>query len=328
MTLAVEFQTPKISFIVTCFNKALFIRECLLSIKEQSYLNKEIIVVNDCSTDESLKIAEQFAAENQDIAVKIVNNAKNLGQLASFIEGLKVAEGEFVTLTDGDDVLFKEFGAAHIKTHLSTVVAMTTSRQIEIDKNNTIHSLKSIDCPFINLSDFKENTKFTKDMFSSEFEHKDFDVKFLDNKKHPFATWHWSPSSSAVIRKSVCDFLMNLKNPQNIKITADKFIFSFAHLIGSSAIIDAPLYAYRRHESNYSEANKVLGNKKYLTEKTQKNYIRNNILIRYEMWKFVTSNKNIFEKQFNHAGYIEILHKIIFSFDLSTLKSALKSLWV
>lgn len=328
MTLAVEFQTPKISFIVTCFNKALFIRECLLSIKEQTYLNREIVVVNDCSTDESLNIVEQFAKENQDITVKIINNKKNLGQLASFIEGLKVAEGEFVTLTDGDDVLFTDFAAAHIKTHLSTVVAMTTSRQIEIDENNTIHSLKSADCPFVKLSDFSENTKFSPEMFSSEFENKNFEVKFLDNKKHPFATWHWSPSTSAVIRKSVCEFLLNLKNPEKIQITADKFVFSFAHLIGSSAVIDAPLYAYRRHESNYSEANKVLGNKKYLTAKTQKNYIKNNLLIRFEMWKFITSNKKVFEKRFNHAGYIGILHKIIFSFDLSTLKSALKSLWV
>ena len=121
---------------------------------------------------------------------------------------------------------------------------------------------------------------------------------------------------------------MNLKNPEKIQITADKFVFSFAHLIGSSAVIDAPLYAYRRHKNNYSEANKVLGNKKYLTAKTQKNYIKNNLLIRFEMWKFITSNKKVFEKQVNHAGYIGILHKIIFSFDLSTLKSALKSLWV
>ena len=75
MTLAVEFQTPKISFIVTCFNKALFIRECLLSIKEQTYLNREIIVVNDFSTDESLNIVEQFAKENQDITVKIIKIA-------------------------------------------------------------------------------------------------------------------------------------------------------------------------------------------------------------------------------------------------------------
>lgn len=328
MTLTVEFNAPKISFIVTCFNKALFIEECLLSIKYQSYINKELIIIDDCSTDNSLDIIEKFKSENRDLKVKIVKNQKNSGQLASFIAGLKVAEGEFVTLTDGDDVLFSDFAAAHIKTHLATTAALTSARQIEIDEKGTVHSFKSSDCPFIKPDDFLENVKFYPEMFSSNFENKDFKVKFLSNKKYSFATWHWSPSSSAVLRKSVCELLLSLNNPSEIKITADKFIFSFAHIIGSSALIDAPLYAYRRHNDNFSKANKLLGSDKYLKAETQKNYIRNNILIRSVMWNFITQNKNFFEERFNHAGYIGILNKIIFSFDLSTLKSALKSLWV
>ncbi|MCR5261470.1 MAG: glycosyltransferase [Candidatus Gastranaerophilales bacterium] len=326
--MSIEFFAPKISFIVTCYNKEQFIEECLLSIKEQSWVNKELIVVDDCSTDKSLEVVEKFAVQNSDMSIKILRNNKNIGQLASFLEGIKNADGEFVTLTDGDDVLFAEFAAAHINTHLHTTVAMTSARQIEIDEKGVVHSFMSADCPFHKPADFTENIKFDPKMYSCEFEEKDFDVKFLSNKKYPFATWYWSPSTSAVIRKSVCEMLLKLKNPSEIKITADKFIFSFAHIIGSSALINAPLYAYRRHSSNYSLANKMTGSNRYLKKGTQKNYIRNNFLIRGEMWKFITSNKKYFEEQFNHAGYIGLLHKIIFSFDLSTLKSALKSLWV
>ena len=326
--MTIKFSTPKISFIVTCYNKALYLKECLLSIKEQSYVNKEIVVVDDCSSDESVSVIENFKAENPDIDVKIVRNKQNVGQLTSFLNGVKVADGEFVTLTDGDDVLFSEFAAAHIKTHLNTTVALTSARQIEIDEDGTVHSMKSSDCPFLSLENFSENVKFTPDMFSTDFETKDFEVKVLDSKKYSFATWHWSPSSSAVIRKSVCDYLLHLKNPEKIKITADKFIFSFAHLIGSSAIIDAPLYAYRRHGENNSKAIPMTGSEKYHKKSTQKNYIRNNLLIRTVVWHFVTENKALFAEQFNHGGYIKILNKIIFSFDLSTIKSVLKSLWV
>lgn len=326
--MTIKFSTPKISFIVTCYNKALYLKECLLSIKEQSYVNKEIVVVDDCSSDESVSVIENFKAENPYIDVKIVRNKQNVGQLTSFLNGVKVADGEFVTLTDGDDVLFSEFAAAHIKTHLNTTVALTSARQIEIDEDGTVHSMKSSDCPFLSLENFSENVKFTPDMFSTDFETKDFEVKVLDSKKYSFATWHWSPSSSAVIRKSVCDYLLHLKNPEKIKITADKFIFSFAHLIGSSAIIDAPLYAYRRHGENYSKAIPMTGSEKYHKKSTQKNYIRNNLLIRTVVWHFVTENKALFAEQFNHGGYIKILNKIIFSFDLSTIKSVLKSLWV
>lgn len=326
--MTIKFSTPKISFIVTCYNKALYLKECLLSIKEQSYVNKEIVVVDDCSSDESVSVIENFKAENPDIDVKIVRNKQNVGQLTSFLNGVKVADGEFVTLTDGDDVLFSEFAAAHIKTHLNTTVALTSARQIEIDEDGTVHSMKSSDCPFLSLENFSENVKFTPDMFSTDFETKDFEVKVLDSKKYSFATWHWSPSSSAVIRKSVCDYLLHLKNPEKIKITADKFIFSFAHLIGSSAIIDAPLYAYRRHGENYSKAIPMTGSEKYHKKSTQKNYIRNNLLIRTVVWHFFTENKALFAEQFNHGGYIKILNKIIFSFDLSTIKSVLKSFWV
>ena len=319
---------PKISFIVTCFNKEKFIEDCLLSIKNQSYENKEIIVIDDCSADNSGEILNNFEKNCSEVPVKIIKNEQNKGQLASFLEGVKAAEGEFVTLTDGDDILCREFAAAHIKTHLNTVVAMTSCRQIEIDENSVIHSLKSTDCPFITLSDFSENVKFESCIFSKDFEIKNFEVKFLSNKKYTFAKWHWSPSTSAVLRKSVCEMLLQIENPSEIKITADKFVFSFAHLIGSSALIDAPLYAYRRHYDNYSLANKVTGNKKYLNTKTQKNYIRNNILIRSEMWNFITKNKEYFLKMFNRSSYLGILKKIIFSFDFSTLKSAVKSLWV
>lgn len=326
--MTIKFSTPKISFIVTCYNKALYLKECLLSIKEQTYVNKEIVVVDDCSTDESVSVIENFKAENPDLDVKIVQNKQNVGQLTSFLNGVKVADGEFVTLTDGDDVLFSEFASAHIKTHLNTTVALTSARQIEIDEDGTVHSLKSSDCPFLSLKNFSENVKFSPNMFSTDFETKDFEVKVLDSKKYSFATWHWSPSSSAVIRKSVCDYLLQIKNPEEIKITADKFIFSFAHLIGSSAIIDAPLYAYRRHGENYSKAIPMTGSEKYHKKSTQKNYIRNNLLIRTVIWRFVTENKALFTEQFNHGGYIRILNKIIFSFDLSTIKSVLKSLWV
>ena len=319
---------PKISFIVTCFNKEKFIEDCLLSIKNQTYSNKELIVIDDCSTDNSFEILKNFDKNCTDFTVKIIRNEKNQGQLASFLNGLENAEGEFVTLTDGDDILCREFASAHVKTHLNTVVALTSCRQIEIDEKNVIHSLKSTDCPFVTLSDFSENVKFESGIFSKDFETKNFNVKFLSNKKYTFAKWHWSPSSSAVIRKSACEPLLLIKNPSKIKITADKFVFSFAHLMGSSALIDAPLYAYRRHDDNYSLANKVIGNKKYLNTRTQKKYIRNNLLIRKEMWNFLTQNREYFLKMFNRASYLGILKKIIFSFDLSTVKSAVKSLWV
>ena len=53
------------------------------------------------------------------------------------------------------------------------------------------------------------------------------EVKILDNDKFSFATWHWGPTTSAMMRKSVCEMLLLIDRAKAIKITADKFMFSF-----------------------------------------------------------------------------------------------------
>ena len=131
-----------------------------------------------------------------------------------------------------------------------------------------------------------------------------------------------------MMRKSVCDMLLLLEKTRKLKITADKFMFSFCHLIGSSAVIYKTLYAYRRHTSNYSLANPVMGNKKYLKEKTQNNYFRNNKKIRSQMFKFIYSNKGFFKEKFNRTNLILIYKRIFFSFDARFFKGLFKSLFI
>ncbi len=323
---------PKVSFIVVSHNFEHFIVDCLNSIKKQTYRNFEIIAVDDLSTDSTSVKIEEFAAENPDLNVKFIKNKENVGQLASFLVGLKEATGEFVSQIDGDDVLFEDYALLHVEAHLRTSVSLTSCQHVDIDENNTLHSIESVDCPQKQDCGFSLKCKDEEGLqtacFPAREPGEDLDVKILSNDKYSFATWHWSPASSGMMRKSVCDMLLQLKNPQKIKITADKFVFSFMHLMGSSAFIYRPLYAYRRHGSNYSLANPVMGSTRYLKTKTQKNYIRNNKLIRQSMLSFVLENYSYFSEKLNRANVARIIKKIIFSFDFSTLKSVIKSLFI
>lgn len=323
---------PKVSFIVISHNFTKFIWGCLESIKNQTYKNFEIIAVDDCSKDDTFKKIEEFQKSNPEIACKIIKNEISRGQLASFLEGLKEASGQFVCAIDGDDLLFPEYCAMHIETHMKTSVALTTCLQAEIDDNNVIHTLSSIDSPQKKQDKFEiENKSF--DDFQSYRHAEGLDkegagVKVLDNNKYSFATWHWGPATSAMMRKSVCDMLLRLDNTRTLKITADKFMFSFCHLIGSSAVIYKVLYAYRRHGNNYSLANPVMGNKKYLKERTQNNYFRNNKKIRAQMFKFISDNKEYFREKINKANLLLLYKKIIFSFDAGFFKGLVKSLFI
>src|SRR5574344_1646308 len=100
---------PLISFVVTSYNYENYILKTLESIKNQTYKNFEIIVVDDSSEDNSVSIINKFITENQDLNIKLIEKVTNSGQLASILTGLREIKGEFVAFIDSDDVLNKDF---------------------------------------------------------------------------------------------------------------------------------------------------------------------------------------------------------------------------
>ena len=95
-----------ISIIVPVFNVELYLKECLESIKKQTYTNLEVIIVDDCSTDNSFNIADNFIKNYKGpIIFKLIKHDKNKGQSAARNTGLGVAKGEYVGFVDSDDYI-------------------------------------------------------------------------------------------------------------------------------------------------------------------------------------------------------------------------------
>lgn len=99
-------MNSKVSIIVPIYNTAKYLEACLNSIKNQTYENLEIILVDDGSTDNSGKIADTFA--KSDKRVKVIHQ-KNAGQSAARNRGLKEASGDFISFIDSDDRIDKTF---------------------------------------------------------------------------------------------------------------------------------------------------------------------------------------------------------------------------
>lgn len=118
-------KQPCISFIVTSYNYAKFIEETVISIKNQTYNNIEIIVVDDYSTDNSIEILEKINN------IKLIKHDKNKGQLASILTGLKQANGDYVSFIDSDDVLFENYAEILIQKLLTTNVAFVSANSEE-----------------------------------------------------------------------------------------------------------------------------------------------------------------------------------------------------
>ena len=266
---------PLVSFVVTSYNYEKYILKTLESIKKQSYKNFEILVVDDCSSDNSCKVVEKFIEENQDLKITLFVQDKNQGQMSAMMRGLKEAQGQFVSFIDSDDILMPDYAKIHVQTHLKTSLAMTSCAIIEIGENNEVHTFNSISSPACET---------VEDLLNTEKN----DYKII--KAH-FGGWHWSPNSSAMYRKASIELLLDYKNTDKWRICPDKFIMNYAHLIGGSAIINAPLIGYRRHSSNAGNCTLVTGDKRLHSDKTTLVNLNNNIKIRPEMIKFLWQEK-------------------------------------
>lgn len=91
---------PLVSVIVPIYNTQEFLPRCLDSILKQTYINMELILVNDGSTDESLSVCEKFA--ERDARIQIISQS-NQGILAAKRAGMKLCQGIYVMFVDSDD---------------------------------------------------------------------------------------------------------------------------------------------------------------------------------------------------------------------------------
>jgi glycosyltransferase involved in cell wall biosynthesis len=93
--------SPTVSFVVPTYKLAHLVGECLESIRAQSFEDYEILLMDDCSPDDTASVAEAFA----DPRLRYVRNETNLGHLANYNKGLGLARGRYLWLISADDRL-------------------------------------------------------------------------------------------------------------------------------------------------------------------------------------------------------------------------------
>jgi glycosyltransferase involved in cell wall biosynthesis len=98
----------KVSVIITVFNKEGFIEKTLESVLNQTFKNIEIIVVDDCSTDQSNKIIKSIIKKKK-LKIKFIKNNENQGVSFSRNLGFKESGGQYIAFLDGDDCYSKDF---------------------------------------------------------------------------------------------------------------------------------------------------------------------------------------------------------------------------
>ena len=94
-------KNPLVSICIPTYNSAKSLRESLDSIVKQTYSNKEIIISDNASTDETEKIVKEYVEKYK---IKYYRNEKNIGGEANFNRCIELAQGEYIAIYHSDDI--------------------------------------------------------------------------------------------------------------------------------------------------------------------------------------------------------------------------------
>lgn len=102
MTTSTLDNLPLITVIVPIYNVASYLDTCLNSIKQQTYQNLEIILIDDCSTDHSSEVIQAHLCDER---IKLLIHECNSGLSAARNTGIAAANGDYLMFVDSDDII-------------------------------------------------------------------------------------------------------------------------------------------------------------------------------------------------------------------------------
>ncbi len=117
-------MNPLISVLLPTYNCDKYINECIDSILCQTYANFELLIIDDCSTDNTVNLIKEY----QDQRIKLVVKEKNSGYTDSLNWGIENAKGKYIARMDGDDVCMPtrfEEQVAFLEVNLNVILCGT-----------------------------------------------------------------------------------------------------------------------------------------------------------------------------------------------------------
>jgi len=173
-----------VSIIITTYNYAKFIERAIRSCLDQSMQKNscEILVINDCSTDETALILENFKDE-----CKVFNLPENVGLSAARNFGIKKAKGQFVVFLDADDYLQKDliYVQKTFLTENNNIDAISTDYFLVDEKGNHIEHVNAEEKPIACGIMFRKDLLFDIGLYDESFRaREEEDLRFRFLKKH------------------------------------------------------------------------------------------------------------------------------------------------
>lgn len=252
-------QYPLVSIVVVTFNSSKFVIETLESAKEQTYNNVELIITDDCSTDNTIEICNNWIELNQSrfINAELIKVEINTGTAANANRGLKAAKGKWIKFIAGDDMLMPNC--------INELI-----RFVQTDGNKAMNFIVHGIVPFRNGEEYK--TVFPPDKLMKKNAHAQL-VHLLKRGN--------SISGSAIFLER--SKLLELGGfDERYKLYEDfPLIVKYTQNNYKLWLIKEPLIRYRIHDSNVSFESSFLLQDSYLKFK---NEILDSLLLKHKFF--------------------------------------------
>ena len=221
-----------VTVLLTTYNGDEYLVEQLDSIVQQTYKDLEIIICDDASKDQTRKIIEKY--KNQDSRIKVIFNNTNIGLHANLSNGFKISTGEYIAISDQDDVWKKD----KIEKLLACLGKKSAvySNSLLIDHEGNSLGISVLDCIRVKCPDQHHNLTglFSKNCVSAH---------------------------ALLFRRE----LLNIFLPFRKDIIFDHQIAFAAALLNGLSFCQDPLVYHRIHGKNHTNSNLVVRKKKRLS---------------------------------------------------------------
>ena len=183
---------PLLSIIIPVYNTEKYLNKCIKSVLNQKNNKTEIILIEDCSTDSSLKVCNSF---QHNPSVNIIRHKKNLGVSISRNDGILAAKGKYILFLDSDDWLYP----GCLK-NIEKLITINPKTEVIIARYN------SNGFPFNNKILFKKRNSntFSANKFFSYINQLNF---------RPMIIWHYIVKKSLINNKKL--YFVDVKNGED-----------------------------------------------------------------------------------------------------------------
>jgi glycosyltransferase involved in cell wall biosynthesis len=218
-----------ISIAMTTYNGAQYLKEQIESIQNQTIQDFELIICDDCSSDNTFELLQEYALN--DSRITVLRNNQNLGFKRNFEKVIGLCKGDYIALSDQDDIWFPNH-LEILENAIKGNVMLSCARPIFVDENN-----KELPAKY--------------DYFKMDY------VPSSDEgiAHHIFLGRSTFQGASMMIKKSFFDIALPIPDGANYH---DSWFAGLACFAGGIAYVDVPVMRYRRFQQAVTSANMKL----------------------------------------------------------------------